>query len=327
MGEDHTTTTDEVVCGAWVVRHGLWELAPVRLQQAAFVGNHAVIEAGATVPERCVVGMSSFIQAFDRFDPDTTLFGVPASPLPVPRLQQSNGFSTCSHFWETMSSICVVLLILLLDSLTVVILLVLPQLLPHSISIGSVSLPLVFLLLPAELLLIDLLVFTLSIVLKWLLLGRFREEERAFGTFFTFRRALALNLWHSTHLINHLLVETPVLVWIHRMMGVKVGRNVLMRGTQHVSEFDLGSIGNNVVLEPLSLLQTHTAEHRIFKFAPVRVGDNSVIGCKSILLSHTHVDHDVELKALACSLPAEYFPPHTTWHGVPAAPIHVNQNV
>eukprot|EP00455_Lapot_gusevi_P016750 TRINITY_DN1871_c0_g1_i6.p1 TRINITY_DN1871_c0_g1~~TRINITY_DN1871_c0_g1_i6.p1 ORF type:complete len:129 (-),score=17.47 TRINITY_DN1871_c0_g1_i6:144-530(-) len=112
--------------------------------------------------------------------------------------------------------------------------------------------------------------------------------------------------------------ETALSVWLHRVFGVHVGKNVLFRsGTIHVDEYDLGTIGDNTVMEYCSGLQTHTSENRVFKFAPVLVGANCVMGCNSSIMPHQHVDHHVEFMPLTCGFPGEYFPPHTTWAGVP----------
>eukprot|EP00455_Lapot_gusevi_P050825 TRINITY_DN7461_c0_g2_i10.p1 TRINITY_DN7461_c0_g2~~TRINITY_DN7461_c0_g2_i10.p1 ORF type:complete len:228 (-),score=41.47 TRINITY_DN7461_c0_g2_i10:220-903(-) len=218
-----------------------------------------------------------------------------------------------------MTNFTLIVISAFLAGLSVMILFVLPLLLPHSIDVGLFSLPIVIILFPVELFLLDILILILALFLKLLLIGRFEAgQDCHYGTWRAFRRAVVISLPRSFHLFSVLAPETPLMVWLHRIFGVNVGKNVLFRsGTIHVDEFDLGTIGDNTVLELYAGLQTHTSENRVFKFAPVLVGANCVMGCATTIMPYQHVDHHVEFKPLTCGFPGEYFPPHTTWAGVP----------
>eukprot|EP00455_Lapot_gusevi_P043051 TRINITY_DN5190_c0_g1_i8.p1 TRINITY_DN5190_c0_g1~~TRINITY_DN5190_c0_g1_i8.p1 ORF type:complete len:378 (-),score=34.55 TRINITY_DN5190_c0_g1_i8:141-1181(-) len=314
--EDGTTITDDVTCGAWVIRHGRWELDSVRIHKHAFVGNNAVLEAGAVVPESSLVATSTLLQAQDRFHAGSTLFGVPA--FPMPKSEAVGSSSGWPAFWDSLTDIVLLIVMAFLSGLSIMILFVLPLVLPHTINIGLFSLPLVLILFPAELILLDLLLLVMSLFFKLLLIGRFKEEVCAYGTFHSFRRALVVSMPNTLHMLPVLTTDTPCMRWLHRLFGVHVGHNVLFRGCIiQVTDFDLGTIGDHTVIEPYSFLQTHTSENRMFKFAPVKVGSHCVVGCGSIVMPYQHLDHHVEFRPATCGLPAEYFPPHTTWAGVP----------
>eukprot|EP00455_Lapot_gusevi_P007223 TRINITY_DN13102_c0_g1_i1.p1 TRINITY_DN13102_c0_g1~~TRINITY_DN13102_c0_g1_i1.p1 ORF type:complete len:245 (+),score=76.12 TRINITY_DN13102_c0_g1_i1:247-981(+) len=228
------------------------------------------------------------------------------------------GEESASQFWNHVTFFAFFLLTPFLMGVSMTILFVLPQVLPHHLDLGLFSVPIALLLFPAELILLDVLVLSFALFLKLLLIGRFREDLCPFGSFYSFRRALPVALPFSLHVIPLIAPETPLIIWLHRMLGVRVGYNVLIRsGLIHVDEFDLGTIGDHSVIEPFAHLQTHTSENRVFKFAPVTVGSHCHIGYGSIVMPYQHVDHHVVFKPMTCGLPAEYFPPHTSWAGVP----------
>eukprot|EP00455_Lapot_gusevi_P030025 TRINITY_DN321_c0_g2_i2.p1 TRINITY_DN321_c0_g2~~TRINITY_DN321_c0_g2_i2.p1 ORF type:complete len:247 (+),score=40.23 TRINITY_DN321_c0_g2_i2:412-1152(+) len=221
-------------------------------------------------------------------------------------------------FWDALTDVMLSVVAAFLTGLSIMILFVLPLILPHSIDLGLFSPPIMLILFPVELILLDVLLLALSLFLKLVLIGRFKEEFCHFGTFHASKRALVISLPNSLHMIPVLAVETPCMAWLHRLFGANIGHNVLFRGEMiAVCEFDLGTIGDHAVIEPRSFLMTHTSENRIFKFAPVRVGSHCVVGCGSIVMPYQHLDHHVEFYPCTCGMPGEYFPPHTQWAGVP----------
>jgi non-ribosomal peptide synthetase-like protein len=101
-----------------------------------------------------------------------------------------------------------------------------------------------------------------------------------------------------------------------RCFGVKIGENCLIN-TTNMSEFDLISIGNQVVLNAGSELQTHLFEDRIMKIGEIFVEDETNIGCGSTMLPETRLGLGAKLGPLSLVIKGEDIPAQTSWQGIP----------
>jgi non-ribosomal peptide synthetase-like protein len=117
-------------------------------------------------------------------------------------------------------------------------------------------------------------------------------------------------------LVLEFLQGTYFLPPILRCFGVKIGGNCLINTTQ-ITEFDLIRIGNQVVLNTGSELQTHLFEDRIMKVAGVFVEDETNVGCGSIMLPETRLGLGAKLGPLSLVIKGEDIPGQTSWQGIP----------
>lgn len=114
-------------------------------------------------------------------------------------------------------------------------------------------------------------------------------------------------------------------VWLHRMRGVKMGKNIFI-GTAAIIETgfpELVSIGNNVEIGIRSIIIAH------FKYHPkkekpkrkpfVRIEDNVYIGPGVIILPNVTIGQGSVVAA--GSVVVESVPPQTMVRGNPAKPV------
>lgn len=91
-----------------------------------------------------------------------------------------------------------------------------------------------------------------------------------------------------------------------------------MVDTVSVTEFDLVSLGSGVVVQDEALLQPHTFEHGVLKRKPVQLGDNTVLGSRSVFLAGALSENNVTIDPCTVILDGDKLPACTRWGGVPA---------
>ena len=163
--------------------------------------------------------------------------------------------------------------------------------------------------------------FLFVVVLKWLLIGRYRPRAAPMWTPFVWTSEAITNLYESLAEPNFLdiLLGTPMLPWAMRLLGVRIGKKVWMNTTD-VTEFDCVSIGDEAELNAFSGPQTHLFEDRVMKIGHVVIGARVTVGVRTIILYDTHVGDDARLGPLTLVTKGERLPAATAWEGSPAAP-------
>ncbi len=85
-------------------------------------------------------------------------------------------------------------------------------------------------------------ILLISVVIKWLVIGKFREGIHPLWGFYYFR------FWFVKKCVDiaqvNLLSGTPFLAMYFRLMGSKIGKDVYL-GSDRIRVFDLVSVGNN----------------------------------------------------------------------------------
>lgn len=163
--------------------------------------------------------------------------------------------------------------------------------------------------------------FTLTVLLKWLTIGRSRRENLPIYSFRVWR-AEAVTTTYEALAVPYLLDflrGTPWLPVLLRLMGTKIGRRVYM-DTTDITEPDLVSIGDEAILNEDCGPQTHLFEDRVMKTGPVRIGARTSIGTRSIVLYQSEVGHDAILDPLSLVMKGEVLAPGTRWAGSPVRP-------
>jgi non-ribosomal peptide synthetase-like protein len=163
--------------------------------------------------------------------------------------------------------------------------------------------------------------FLLVVVLKWLLIGRYRPHAVPMWTPFVWTSEAITNLYESLAVPNFLdiLLGTPMLPWAMTLLGVRVGSRVWLNTTD-ITEYDCVSIGDEAELNAFCGPQTHLFEDRIMKIGHVSIGARVTVGARSIILYDTHVGDGARLGPLTLVAKGERLPPDTAWDGAPATP-------
>jgi non-ribosomal peptide synthetase-like protein len=158
-----------------------------------------------------------------------------------------------------------------------------------------------------------------TIVIKWLLVGRYQPGEHPLWSTFVWRNEL-INAAHE-HLASPFLVGaltgTPFIGWYFRLLGARIGRRVYIETTDF-SEFDLAEVGDEAALNADCTVQTHLFEDRVMKMSKVEIGKWCSVGASSLVLYDTRMEPGATLGPLSLLMKGEVLPSETSWTGIPA---------
>jgi non-ribosomal peptide synthetase-like protein len=157
------------------------------------------------------------------------------------------------------------------------------------------------------------------VLLKWLVMGRYKPTTQPLWSTFVWRTELVTATFENLAVSNLLepLRGTPWLPAYLRLLGCKIGKRCYM-DTTDVTEHDLVKIGDDVALNDFAGLQTHLFEDRVMKVSGVTVGDRATIGSYAIVLYDAEIGEDAQLGDLSVVMKGETLPAGTSWEGSPA---------
>jgi non-ribosomal peptide synthetase-like protein len=313
---------DSVSLGAARVQNGMMHLGRNEIGRRSFIGNSAILPPGTIIGDSVLIGCLSAPprDPRDALRPDSTWLGSPAVFLP--QRQASATFSEQVTFHPPLrlrfARALIELIRILSPSTGFIILLSLMfsaiLLLRDILTLGETLMVCPILFLGCA-----ITAATATIILKWLLVWRYRAGERPLWSTFVWRNEL-LNAIHE-HLAEPFLVGpltgTPFICWYFRLLGAKIGRRVYMETTD-LSEFDLVHIGDEAMLNADCTVQTHLFEDRIMKMDTVRIGARAKVGAGSLVLYDTRIEGGAALGDLSLLMKGETLPANTEWEGIPA---------
>jgi non-ribosomal peptide synthetase-like protein len=323
IGEE-SFIADNVSLGAARVRDGFLTIGRNHIGKRTFIGNSALLGPGTVIGDNVLIGCLSSAPPgpADGLRPEATWLGSP--PICLPQRQQSAAFGEERTFHPsatlrvqraiiefvrviTPSTGFIILLSLLFSSL----------LLLHD----SFSLLQTMLFFPLLYLGCALAATLFTIGLKWLLVCRYRPQEKPLWSTFVWRNEL-LNALHE-HLAEPFLVGpltgTPFICWYFRALGARIGRRVYME-TADLTEFDLVRVDDEAALNADCTIQTHLFEDRVMKMSRIQIGRRSRIGAGSLVLYDTQMEDGASLGDLSLLMKNEVLPAETRWEGIPARP-------
>jgi non-ribosomal peptide synthetase-like protein len=314
---DGAVLGDEEVSGGWMI------LQPTAVGSRSFIGNGSYVPDGATVPDDVLIGVQTKTPDNEQLAPGQTWIGSP--PILLPARERIEGFPERLTFRpstgrrvgrgivEAMRIVLPLALIIATGYLIIVLVMPLAERDGWDLRVGAA--------LAAAGLLYGLASFLLVVVLKWLLIRRYRPHAVPMWTPFVWKSEAITNLYESLAVPNFLdiLLGTPMLPWAMALLGVRVGKRVWLNTTD-ITEYDCVSIGDEAELNALCGPQTHLFEDRIMKIGHVSIGARVTVGARSIILYDTHVGDGARLGPLTLVAKGERLPPNTAWDGAPAAP-------
>jgi non-ribosomal peptide synthetase-like protein len=167
------------------------------------------------------------------------------------------------------------------------------------------------------------------VVLKWVVIGRYRPVEKPLWNRAVWRSELVTSTYENlaVPLFAGPLAGTPFLPAYLRLLGAHIGRRVFM-DTTDVTEFDVVTIGDDAALNSDCGPQTHLFEDRVMKISTVEIGARCTIGGGSIVLYDATMETASTLGELSLLMKGETLPAGTHWEGSPARPAinHENHN-
>jgi len=313
---------DEVVLGDEEIRRGWMYLKHVKTGSRVFVGNSAVVPAGAEIPNNALIGIKSKPPANELMSPGDTWFGSPPIKLPV-----RQRFDTGNANWTYEAPRWKKLFRAGFEAITIS----LPTMLfitfgtwavewfSRAVIEGHYAEVLKLFLLSAVAITLGL--TAVVVMIKWLTMGRYEPMTKPMWSWWAMRTEAVAVIYAG--MVGRVLLDhlrgTPFLPWVLRIFGAKFGRGVYMDMTD-ITEFDCVTVGDYAALNAMCALQTHLYEDRVMKVGRVSIGKGVSVGPGSTVLYDTHVGDYARLGPLTLVMKGEHIPSHSEWTGSPAEP-------
>ncbi len=313
---------DASVSGA-VIDGGKLYLKKTRIGDHSFIGNSAVIPAGAQIGSHCLIGVLSTVNVQTPVSDGTSWLGSP--PIFLPKRQKVEEFGDAQTFtpsakliWQRrLIDFCKILLpmTIFISLACIVIQLVFSDFGASRIEVLLALMPLIYISAGIACIL-------LFALLKQLLVGRYKPGVHPLWSLHVWLAELLTGLYEDlvVQFFYRILCGTPYAAWVLRCLGVKVGRRSYIQ-TSWITEFDMVEIGDDVALNEDANLQTHLFEDRIMKIGKITLGDRCTVGASATVLYDTELGDGCEVSDLSLIMKGEMLPENTTWQGVPGQRI------
>ena len=324
IGED-SFIADAVTLGEADVRAQRLILDRTVIGSNSFVGNSALIPQGYHLPDNTLIGVLSTPPTHEQLEKveKSDWFGSPA--IALPQRQQSYPYGReLTHtpsILRRLARATVELIRIVIPQTAIICMSVVFIAYGHDLIIGHPWWKILLIFPLYYLAIIGIPSFLIAVVMKWILIGRYKESQHPMWTWHVWTSEAVTSVFESlskTFLLEY-LKGTPWLPIAFRMMGTKVGKRVWL-ATIDITEYDMVTIGDDTALNDDSGPQTHLFEDRVMKIGKVKIGDRSSIGARSIVLYDSEVGDDTRLNALSLVMKGENLSNGTNWEGSPVKP-------
>ncbi|MDF1660266.1 MAG: hypothetical protein P1V97_00740 [Planctomycetota bacterium] len=113
------------------------------------------------------------------------------------------------------------------------------------------------------------------------------------------------------------ITPTPMSQLYFRMMGMKIGRDVIINTTA-ISDPSLIEFGNRVTVGGTACLLAHYAHGGHMVLSPIVVHDGATIGLRAIIMGGVEIGPKAKILAGSFVMPNTKIPAGETWGGIPA---------
>jgi non-ribosomal peptide synthetase-like protein len=161
-----------------------------------------------------------------------------------------------------------------------------------------------------------------TVLLKYLLIGRYKAGAHPLWSAYVWRSELVGAVYSNLCATFFLapLRGTPFIAWPLRALGIKVGRRCYIDATWF-ADFDLVEIGDEAALNENAAPITQLFEGRVMCTGPVRIGRRCCLGAEASLQYNTEMLEGSSLGEMSLLMKGETLPAGTRWHGIPAQRI------
>ena len=312
---DECFIADDASLAPRELKDGWVRLGGATLERRSFIGNSGLVRQGVTVRSGTLIGVAS--EAPPTNLANSSFFGLP--PIEFPR-RQLNGSETLRYnptlalrarrlsveIWRLSTGSISVLLFA-----TMYLLAGAPPQNTQGFTMWLLQLGTIYAIASYAACLI-------TVAVKWMLVGRVRSSEHDLWTSFVWRNELVWNFVESLAIpwTNSVVLETPIINHVFRLLGARIGKNVLI-STWFLDDPDLITVETNASLLKSSDLQTHLFHDRLMQLAPVNVGANATIGSGTFLLPGSSVGNHTQIAAGSLVARDENVPGHAKLSGNP----------
>jgi hypothetical protein len=138
---------------------------------------------------------------------------------------------------------------------------------------------------------------------------------------FIWRSDLAYELELPLRAAAAIFDGTPIINWIYRALGVKIGSDVFVLGTSFM-EHDLTEIRNGATVVGATL-QTHLYEDRMYKTGNVLIGEGALVAPGGFALYGSAIEKQASLGPTSLLMRNERFEPLRRHFGLPSGAAEV----
>ena len=167
------------------------------------------------------------------------------------------------------------------------------------------------------------LAYLVLVVLIRVLIGfRSREGDYPFVSSYAIRWAFLGSLVGLAKILilDH-IKGMPLLNGFYRLMGARIGRNVMINSS-NLYDFDLIEIGDDAFIGGDAVIIGHVGEKGMLRIRPVRIGARCTVGQSSVVFPGAVMEEGSVLGALSLLPKGKTLPRGTVWGGNPLHEIH-----
>jgi non-ribosomal peptide synthetase-like protein len=322
---DGAFVADAVTLGEADIRGQQLILDKTKIESYSFVGNSALIPQGYHLQGNMLIGVLSTPPDVQQMEENKARdwFGSPA--IPLPRRQESNVFppelTITPKRRRKMIRGTVEFIRIILPESAIICSSILFIAYGHDLVVNQplwkiiLNFPFYYLFymgLPA---------FLLTVILKWLFIGKYRPRQKPMWTWAVWKSEAITSTYEALSIpfLLEYMQGTPWLPLLLRLLGVKTGKRVFMN-TADITEYDMVTICDDAALNADCGPQTHLFEDRVMKIGPVKIGARSSIGANTIILYDSEIGDDTKIDGLSLVMKGERLAPGTGWTGSPVRP-------
>jgi len=323
---DGAFVADAVTLGEADVRGQQLILDKTTIDSYSFVGNSALIPQGYHLEGNMLIGVLSTPPDKQQMANNKARdwFGSPA--IPLPRRQESNPFppelTISPKRRRKLTRGLVEFIRIILPESAIICFSILFIAYGHDLLVDKPLWKIILYFPFYYLFFMGIPAFLLTVVLKWLFVGKYKPQQKPMWTWKVWRSEAITSTYEALSIpfLLEYMQGTPWLPVLMRLLGVKTGNRVWMNTTD-ITEFDMVTICNDAALNADCGPQTHLFEDRVMKIGAVKIGARSSIGAGTIILYDSEVGDDTRIEALSLVMKGERLAPATDWTGSPVKPL------
>ncbi|MFW2851362.1 Pls/PosA family non-ribosomal peptide synthetase [Sphingomonas sp. TX0543] len=157
-----------------------------------------------------------------------------------------------------------------------------------------------------------------SIIVKWLVIGRFRAGDYPLWGSYYFRWWFVRRF--SEVIATPYLAGTPLIRTYYRLLGAKVGSDAFI-GRGNIDVADLVTIGEGAIVSDYAMLATSSVERGLLRLGRAEIGRGAFVGSMAVVGRDSVIGEGAALEDLSALPVGEHIPAHERWSGSPAARI------
>jgi non-ribosomal peptide synthetase-like protein len=156
----------------------------------------------------------------------------------------------------------------------------------------------------------------ISIVAKWLLVGRVKAQSIPIWSLAYFRFWVVKTMMRTSPVMA--FTGTPIYSMYLRLMGAKIGRNVVISCRYGPVCADMFTIGDNTILRKDTIVLGYRAQSNFIHIGPVEIGSNAFVGEASVIDIDTAMGDNTQLGHASSLQSGQRVPDGKRYHGSPA---------